>query len=75
MAIYAGTGKNAKEIRLDETEVRLWDVTVNGEKTIYRGTEHAVTEYVWNKFYWDAWDIAPHKFLALKSQIIDITDN
>jgi hypothetical protein len=72
MTMYVGTGKNTKEISLNETEIKLWDVIVNGEKTIYRGTEQAVTDHVWSKFYYEDWQIAPRKCLARSSEIVDL---
>jgi hypothetical protein len=69
---YVGTGKHSAEIRFDGTTVKLWDVTVNGKKYVYRGTEQAVSELVADKFYYNDWHMAPRKFLALSSQIIDV---
>jgi hypothetical protein len=75
MPFYAGRGKLSHEVRFDETIVRLWSVLVGEERrSIYRGTEQQVMEAVSDDFYGEDWSILPYKFLALKSEIIDVSE-
>jgi hypothetical protein len=54
---YVGTGKNAKEFRFDDTQVRLWEVTIHGQRRVYCGTEQAVLDEVAGRYSGKDWHV------------------
>ena len=68
---YVGSGKYTHEEECENTEVRLWNVDVNGNRLILRGTEHRVMQVVCGEFYYEDWHVGLRKCLALSSEIIE----